>query len=128
LRRSYVYDAGTLVAIDKRHDAVLRDHQARLAGGDNIIVPAPVAAHVVRNPQRQARLMFTLRGCDVVPFTKDDVYPVGLLLAHAGTSDVVDGFVAVTAVKAQAAVVSSDADDIRHLLRTLGVRLPVLAP
>ena len=72
--------------------------------------------------------MLTLRGCDVVPFTKDYVYPVGSLLAHAGTSDVVDGFVAVTAATTGGAVVTSDMDDIRHLLRTLGVRIPVLAP
>jgi len=128
LRRNYVYDAGTLVAIDKRHDEVLRDHQSRLAEGDTIIIPAPVAAQVVRNPQRQARLMLTLRGCDIVPFGREDASPVGSLLAQAGTSDVIDGFVVLTAVKALAAVVSSDADDIRHLLRTLGVRLPVLAP
>ena len=128
LRRKYVYDAGALVAIDKRHDKPLRDHQTRLAQGDAIIVPAPVAAQVVRTPKRQARLMLTLRGCDIVPFGEQDVSPVGLLLARAGTSDVTDGLVALTAVKAEAAVVTSDADGIRHLLRTLGVRLPVLAP
>jgi len=72
--------------------------------------------------------MLTLRGCDVVPFTKEDVYPVSALLAQAGTSDVVDGFVAVTAATTGGAVVTSDAGDIQHLLRTLGVRLPVLAP
>jgi predicted nucleic acid-binding protein len=71
--------------------------------------------------------MLTLRGCDVVPFTSEDVYPVGSLLAQAGTSDVVDGFVAVTAVNTGGAVVTSDADDITHLLHTLGVRLPVVA-
>jgi hypothetical protein len=128
LHRKYVYDAGALVAIDKRYDKPLRDHQARLGQGDTIIVPAPVAAQVVRDPRRQARLMLTLRGCDIVPFGEQDVSPVGLLLARAGTSDVTDGLVALTAAKAKAAVVSSDADDIRHLLRTLGVRLPVLAP
>ena len=127
-RRKYVYDAGALVAIDKRVGDVLRSHLTRLAQGDTIIVPAPVAAQVVRDPRRQAPLMLTLRGCDIVPFGEQDVSPVGSLLARAGTSDVTDGLVALTAVKAEAAVVTSDAGDIRHLLRTLGVRLPVLAP
>jgi hypothetical protein len=126
--RSYVYDAGALVAIDKRRDDALERHQIRLAGGDRIIVPAPVAAQVVRDPRRQARLMLTLRGCDLMPFGEDDVAPVGRLLAGAGTADVIDGFVALTAAQFGSAVVTSDGDDIRHLLKMLGVRLAVVAP
>jgi predicted nucleic acid-binding protein len=72
--------------------------------------------------------MLTLRGCEIVPFEEDDVSPVGKLLARSGTSDVVDGLVALTAAKAIAAVVTSDPDDITHLLGTLGVRLAVLEP
>ena len=97
-------------------------------GGHHIIVPAPVAAQVVRDPRRQARLILTLRGCEIVPFEEDDVFPVGQLLAGSGTADVVDGLVALTAVKANAAIVTSDTDDMAHLLGTLGVRLPVLRP
>src|SRR5262245_42786891 len=123
--RSYVYDAGALVAIDKKRDDALQRHQTRLAGGDRIIVPAPVAAEVVRDPRRQARLMLTLRGCALMPFGQDDVAPVGRLLAGAGTADVVDGFVALTAAQFGSAVVTSDGDDIRHLLKTLGVRRAV---
>jgi predicted nucleic acid-binding protein len=127
--REYVYDSGALIAIDRSRDAEqVDDHKKRLAEGDHIIVPAPVAAQVVRDPRRQARLMLTLRGCEIVPFEEDDVFPVGTLLASSGTSDVVDGLVAVMAVQASAAVVTSDPDDIAHLLATLGVRLPVLRP
>jgi predicted nucleic acid-binding protein len=72
--------------------------------------------------------MLALRTCDVVPFGEEDATPVGRLLAGAGTADVVDGFVALTAAKVGAAVVTSDRGDIRHLLDALGVRLPVLAP
>ena len=126
--RSYVYDAGALVAIDKRRDDALERHQIRLAGGDRIIVPAPVAAQVVRDPRQQARLMLTLRSCDLMPFGEDDVAPVGRLLAGAGTADVIDGFVALTAAQFGSAVVTSDGDDIRHLLKMLGVRLAVVAP
>jgi predicted nucleic acid-binding protein len=122
----YVYDSGALIVVDSRRESEqLVTHKKRLAQGDHIIVPAPVAAQVVRDPQRQARLMLTLRGCEIVPFEEDDVSPVGKLLARSGTSDVVDGFVALTAVKEGAAVVTSDLDDIGHLLSTLGVDLPV---
>ena len=123
-----MYDSGALIAIDKREAAALRRHEARLGRGHHVIVPAPVAAQVVRDPRRQARLTFALRGCDVVPFAPDHVMPVGALLAGAGTSDVVDGLVAITAAQAGAAVVTTDAGGIEHLLKTLGVRVAVLAP
>jgi hypothetical protein len=127
--REFVYDSGALIAIDSRRDSKqLERHEMRLVLGHHIIVPAPVAAQVVRDPPRQARLMLTLRGCEIVPFEGEDVFPVGKLLARSGTSDVVDGLVALTAAKAIAAVVTSDPDDIAHLLGTLGVRLAVLKP
>ena len=128
MSRRYVYDSGALIAIDKRDAAALRRHESRLGRGHEVIVPAPVAAQVVRDPRRQARLMFTLRGCDVVPCRAGQVTPVGTLLAGAGTSDVIDGLVAITAAQAEAAVVTTDAGDITHLLQTLGVRVPVLSP
>jgi hypothetical protein len=72
--------------------------------------------------------MLALRSSDIVPFAARDVSAVGRLLARSGTSDVVDAFVVVTAAEQAAAVVTSDAGDIRYLLDTLGRRLPVLAP
>jgi predicted nucleic acid-binding protein len=128
MSRRYVYDSGALIAIDKGNAAVLRRHETRLNELDQVIVPTPVAAQVVRDPRRQVRLMFTLRGCDVVPFTPDQVTPVGTLLAGAGTSDVIDGLVALTAARAEAAVVTTDIGDITHLLQTLGVHVAVLPP
>jgi hypothetical protein len=128
MSRRYVYDSGALIAIDKGNAAALRRHETRLNELDRVIVPTPVAAQVVRDPRRQARLMFTLRGCDVVPFTADQVTPVGTLLAGAGTSDVIDGLVALTAARAEAAVVTTDIGGITHLLQTLGVRVAVLSP
>jgi hypothetical protein len=56
------------------------------------------------------------------------VSPVGRLLAGAGTADVTDGIVALAAARAGGAIVTSDRDDIEHLLDTLGVRLAVFAP
>jgi PIN domain len=126
--KQFVYDSGALIAIDKKNAEALQRHQFRLARGHRVVVPAPVAAQVVREPGRQARLMFTLRGCAIVPFPETAVSPVGKLLAQTGTSDVVDGFVALTAAVLDAAVVTSDADEISQLLDTLGARLPVFAP
>lgn len=121
-----VYDSGALIAIDRRNDLSLRRHQRRIVQRDRIMVPAPVAAQVIRDPGRQARLMLTLQSCAIVPFRADDAGPVGKLLALTGTSDVVDGLVALTAARDGATVVTSDPDDISRLLRAIGVRVPVL--
>jgi hypothetical protein len=105
-------------------------HSKRVGLGLKILVPTVVAAQVVRRPATQARLMFALRGCDLVPFGPDHHVPVGQLLAASGaasgTADVVDAFVALIAAREQAAVISTDPDDIGHLLSCLGVRRPVL--
>ena len=125
----YVYDSGALIAIERaRGSTQVTSHEERLAARNQIIVPAPVAAQVVRHPVRQARLMLTLRSCEVIPFSDADVSPVGELLARSGTADVVDGFIALTAALERAAVITSDPDDIGLLLDTMGVRLPVLKP
>jgi predicted nucleic acid-binding protein len=123
-----VYDTGALIGLDRRSHAAMTRHQRFLAARLRIVVPSPVAAQVVREPARQAPLMFVLRACDIVPFGKRDYSPVGQLLAKARTSDVIDAFVALTAAEARAAVITSDTGDIAHLLDALGVRLPVLAP
>lgn len=121
-----VYDSGALIAIDLRNDLSLRRHQRRITEGDHIMVPAPVAAQVIRDPGRQVRLMLTLQSCDIVSFGQDDIGPVGKLLALSGTSDVVDGFVAITAAGNGATVVTSDPGDITALMQVIGVRVPIL--
>lgn len=126
--RYVVYDSGALIAIDSGNELSFRRHLNRIDTRDRVIVPAPVAAQVVRDPQRQARLMLILQGCDVVPFEADHAGPVGRLLARSGTSDVVGGFVALKAAEADATVITSDQGDIRHLLSTLGADLEVLRP
>ena len=127
--RDFVYDSGALIAIDGRRDnAAVRRHLERLTARDHIMVPAPVAAQVVRDPRRQARLMLTLRGCEVVPFKAEDAVPIGQLLAKSGTADVVDGLVALTAMNWRAAVITSDPEDITRLLDALAAPLPVLKP
>lgn len=126
---NYVYDSGALIAIDRSRDsAQVTSHQERLVARDRIIVPAPVAAQVVRRPGRQARLMLALRSCEIAPFDDSHVSPVGQLLARSGTSDVVDAIVALTAALEDAAIITSDPQDIRLLLDMMGVRRLVLQP
>lgn len=127
MSENVVYDSGALIAIsDRRNWPALKRHSDRIADGVKILVPAVVAAQVVRNPSTQARLMRALRGCDIISFTAEHHVPIGQLLASSGTTDVVDAFVALVAATATAGIVSGDTRDLGRLLSCLGVKLPVL--
>jgi len=120
-----VYDSGALIALgDQRNRTAFELHRDRIGRREKILVPAVVAAQVVRKPATQVRLMRVLRGCELVPFADHHV-PVGQLLAASGTADVVDAFVALLAARAGALVISTDPDDIGRLLDCLGVQRPI---
>jgi hypothetical protein len=124
---SMVYDSGALIAIaDARNRTAADSHRGRLVQDMKIMVPAVVAAQVVRKPATQVPLMLALRGCEIVPFTAAHHVQVGQLLAKSGTADVVDAFVALLAARVGAGIVTGDPGDLRHLLGCLGVRRPVL--
>ncbi|MEV4744642.1 PIN domain-containing protein [Streptomyces sp. NPDC049555] len=118
--RTVVYDAGMLIAAERSHPMVWRAHRAYLTAGGVPLVPAPVLAQVWRDGGRQARLGQLLKGCDVAGMDEALARQIGELLGASGTIDPADGAVAVLAVRSRAAVVTSDPDDIRHLLDRLG--------
>jgi predicted nucleic acid-binding protein len=122
-----VYDSGALIALDRRPGLVaLERHCKFIAAGFRILVPAVVAAQVVRNTARQVRLMRALAVCKLIPFESRHIHPVGRLLSAVGTSDVVDAFVALVAAESGGAVVTSDEAGIRRLLDALGARAAML--
>ena len=120
-----VYDAGALIAAERNDRALWADHRVRLEQGMIPIVAAAVIAQVSRS-SRQAQLRRLLRGCDVADLDEDTAHRVGQILAHACTSDVVDGAVVAAAVVRSAAVVTSDRADIAHLLHSAGTDLPII--
>ena len=79
-------------------------------------VPAPVLAQAWRGG-RQARVarFVKLPEVEVSPFAYRDATEVGLLLAVSGTTDVVDGAVAVLALRHREGVVTSNPEDIARL-------------
>jgi hypothetical protein len=111
---SVVYDTGVFIAAERNDRDVWADHRARLELGLVPQTTAPVVALVSRSP-RQVQLRRILRGCDIVPFRPDESHDVGALLAKAGTADVVDAHVVVTAAVRSAVVLTSDLDDLLHL-------------
>lgn len=123
---SLVLDAGALLAIDRRDRRV--GALLRVAQQERIAVrtsPAAVA-QVWRHGSRQALLARTLAGMAAPPLDLQTGKRLGLLLGTAGSCDVVDAHVASLA-QAGDQVVTSDPDDLRHLLDALSVDAIVVA-
>ncbi|MBA2323481.1 MAG: PIN domain-containing protein [Pseudonocardiales bacterium] len=112
-----VFDTGALIALDRgdRTLTVLVSEARRTRSV--ITVPAGCIAQAWRNPRRQARIAALLRRPEVtiVPLGDEESRRIGLLLAATGTSDVVDGHVAVCAHRLGQTVLTSDPDDLRRL-------------
>lgn len=124
---SVVYDAGVLVAAERKDRRVWAEHRARLELGVVPVTTAPVIAQASRST-RQVQLRRLLRGCEVVAFTDQQAHDAGSLLARAGLTDVVDAHVILTAARRESIVLTSDTDDLRRLAAQLpdpvGVRSP----
>lgn len=115
-----ILDSGALVAIDRRDrrvGAMLRVYQQ---AGVPVLTSNAVVAQVWRNGARQANLARTLRGVRTEAIDDNCDKAVGSLLGEAGTSDVVDGHVALLAASGDA-VLTNDPHDLAHLLAVRNV-------
>ena len=112
-----VLDAGALVGVERNDRELVVLFSRAIERGRTIVVPAGVVAQVWRDPSGQVRLARLLNAADVVIADLDLelARAVGRLLAARDASDVIDASVAVLARQYAAAVVTSDAGDIRRL-------------
>ncbi len=118
-----VLDAGALMALeqdDRRMWELLRE----AADTEEIVqVPAGVIAQAWRDGSRQVLLVRALAHCDEIPLDGVDARNSGELCGRAGSTDVIDASVVVTASRLAArdsvAVVTSDPDDIGQLAATI---------
>ncbi len=72
-------------------------------------------------PQHQ--ISRVLKACDILPDDERTGRAAGVACAAAGTSDVVDAVVIVTAVSYQAPVVTSDPGDLTRIADSIGVKI-----
>lgn len=117
-----ILDAGALIALDRGDRdtwALIADAQRR---GLRPAVPAPIIAQAWRGGARQARLARALSGTEQLAADSALAFRAGALLALAGTEDVLDALVALAAADRPGwEVLTSDPDDIHHLLQSLDV-------
>ena len=108
---------GGLIALDRGDRRVLvllaRAAERRL----RVTVPATALAQAIRRPAAQVRVARLIRqaSTDVAALDRSDATRTGLLLAASRTSDIVDAHVVICARRAGQPVLTSDADDLKHL-------------
>jgi hypothetical protein len=119
-----VFDTGALIALERGDRAVAVLVAEARRGNHRITVPAGCVAQVWRRPSRQARVAAFLRlpNVHVVALDDEDARLVGLLLARASTTDIVDGHVAICAERLAQVVLTSDPEDLRALLPHLALQ------
>lgn len=117
-----LYDTGALVAAERREPLIWRLHDRANAAGIVPVVPVLVLAQAWRGGP-QHNLSRLLRGCRIVPDDEVAGRAAGRACAAAGTSDVVDALVVVTAAELDAPVVTSDPEDLAHLASSVGAKL-----
>jgi predicted nucleic acid-binding protein len=117
-----VYDTGALLAAERRNPDFLALHDEATAARIRPIVPVVVLAQAWRGgPQHQ--ISRVLKGCDILPDDAATGRAAGVACAASGTADVVDAIVLATAVRYQAAVVTSDPGDLTRLANSIGVKI-----
>jgi hypothetical protein len=120
-----VLDAGALIALDRNDRAVWA--MLRLAADDKteVSVPTGAIAQAWRDGARQALLARALKHCDEVPLDGSLARASGILCGRASTDDIIDASVAVIGASrlrhGAVAIVTSDRDDVAHLIDVLGV-------
>jgi hypothetical protein len=111
------FDAGGLIALDRGDRRVIALLARAAERGARITIPSTALAQAIRNPSRQARLCRLIRqvSTDLIPLDGPDATTVGLLLARTRTADITDAHVVICARRAEQAVLTSDAGDLRRI-------------
>ncbi len=118
-----VLDAGALIAFERADPRMRALCREALRTGSRLVVPAGVLGQVWRDGVRQVALRALLVGetTSVPPLDQAMAQAAGILCGRAGTADIVDASVVLTARRERAVVITSDVSDIRRLDPTLAV-------
>jgi hypothetical protein len=116
-----VFDAGGLIALERGDREVGALLAAATEAGIDAVTSSACVAQAWRDPARQARLARRLPGFLERSLDPSAARACGLLLARARTSDIADAAIAL-AVEDGDTVLTSDPEDIGHLLDTAGRR------
>lgn len=110
----FVFDAGAFIAWERNDEHVRELVALALTGAIDVHTSSAVIAQVWRGGPRHARLARLLGGDAITEASLDPTTArqIGLLAAETGSSDIVDGHVALLARRRSARVLTSDPQDI----------------
>ncbi|MBL9039397.1 MAG: PIN domain-containing protein [Archangium sp.] len=121
--KNVVFDAGALIALERRDGRILGVLDALERAKVCAYVPAGVVAQVWRGSPRQHAVAALLRSkaLRVDVLTEALALRIGVLLAATRTRDVVDAHVALLTRSLGAVVLTSDPEDMRRLDASLDI-------
>ena len=118
------YDAGALIAIERRDAEMTGFHRGIVKSGIKPVVPAGVLAQVWRGGSgRQVPLARALKQCTIEPLDEGLAKQVGEAGKRLSSPDVVDISVVISALSRGDQVFTSDPDDIERISNSLNVKL-----
>lgn len=119
------FDAGALIAIDRGDRRMIALLQEAVRGRFALRVPAGVVGQAWRDGRRQATLarFFKTPEVEVHGLDEHTARAAGELCGAAGTHDVIDATVILTARSKGDVVLTSDPDDLLRLDPTIRVEL-----
>jgi predicted nucleic acid-binding protein len=120
------YDAGALIAAERNVRAMWALHRQAMKRGLRPTLSTVVLGQVWRGGP-QAQLSRVLRGCRVEPLTESQARAAGAVLARAGSDDLIDAVVVVSALARDDLVVTSDPGDLARIADALGRKLSLHA-
>lgn len=114
-------DAGALVAFERGEERIRALLRHAVATRARVVVPSGVLGQVWRGGARQVALRALVASsiCETPPLDRVMAQAAGALCGRAGTSDLIDASVVLTARRERAPVLTADVDDLRRLDPTL---------
>ena len=119
---SIVYDSGALQAAERFNPDFLALHDELTSARIRPLVPVVVLAQAWRGGPSTRSLRFP-RPATSSPDDHRIGRAAGVACAASATADVVDAIVIVTAVRHQAAIVTSDPGDLTRIAHSIGVKI-----
>jgi len=116
VERNLIFDAGALIGLERGSRMVVAMAKQAQEHGGSTVIPATVLAQVWRGGPKAARLVRLVAGSKIDSLDEDRAKEIGVRLGTHNGRDVADAHVACCAVEHQAAVATSDQDDIEALI------------